>query len=120
VTPDSFSDGGDYLTDFSKVLTTVKSWVDRGAVDIVDIGGESTRPGWFFSKFVALLIQLPLGAQPVSEEEEIRRVVPIITVLRQESWFEKTLISIDTSKSKVAEAAIKAGANIINDVTAGN
>ena len=95
VTPDSFSDGGNY----NEVETAVKraeEMVEEGA-DIIDIGGESTRP----------------GAEFVSEEEEINRVVPIIKAIKEEL---DVLISIDTYKSKTAEEAIKAGADIINDV----
>lgn len=95
VTPDSFSDGGK----FNKVEAAVvraKQLIADGA-DIIDIGGESTRP----------------RAEYVSEEEEIARVVPIIEAIRKEL---DVIISIDTYKSKTAEAAIKAGADIINDV----
>ena len=95
VTPDSFSDGGKY-NEVDAAVKRAKEMVEEGA-DIIDIGGESTRP----------------GADYVSEEEEIERVVPIIKAIKKEL---DVLISIDTYKSKTAEAAIKAGADIINDV----
>lgn len=96
VTPDSFSDGGD--------VTTVKAAVARAAAmqaaDILDIGGESTRP----------------GAETVSTAEEIRRVAPAIRAIRDAGI--TTAISIDTRKAAVAEAALDAGADIVNDVSA--
>lgn len=95
VTPDSFSDGGKYNGIERAVLHT-KEMIEQGA-DIVDVGGESTRPNHI----------------PVSEEEEIDRVIPIIEALRKEFDIP---ISVDTYKSKVAEFSIKAGADIINDV----
>ncbi len=98
VTPDSFSDGGK----FSGVAAIVQAeaMVAEGA-DIIDVGGESTRP----------------GSDPVDAEEQIRRVVPAIRAIRQINA--GVAISIDTTLAKVAEAAIDAGANIINDVSAG-
>lgn len=95
ITPDSFSDGGHYNS-VSQALERAKQMIVDGA-SILDIGGESTRP----------------GHTPLSDEEEIQRVVPVITALRKES---EIPISIDTSKAKVAEAAIIAGADLINDV----
>ena len=95
-TPDSFSDGGSFL-DPQAALAHGLQMVAEGA-EILDIGGESTRP----------------GAQSVEADEEIRRVLPIIQALRRES---QVLLSIDTSKAAVAEAALDAGADIINDVT---
>jgi len=95
-TPDSFSDGGSYL-DPSDAVAHGKKLVSAGA-EILDIGGESTRP----------------GAESVSASEEMNRVLPIIRALRRES---EVMISIDTSKASVARAALEAGANIINDVT---
>ena len=95
VTPDSFSDGGKY-NETHEAVKRAKQMVEEGA-DIIDIGGESTRP----------------GAEYVSEEEEIKRVVPIIKAIKSEL---DVLISIDTYKSKTAEESIKAGADIINDV----
>ncbi len=97
VTPDSFSDGGDFI-DPSAAVQHALEMVAQGA-DIIDIGGESTRP----------------GAEPVGTEEEIRRTVPIIDQIRAHSDIP---ISIDTSKADVARLAMKAGADIINDVTA--
>ncbi len=95
-TPDSFSDGGAHLH-LETALSHAREMIAEGA-GIIDIGGESTRP----------------GAAPVSAEEEISRTLPIITALRSE-W--DGLISIDTSKAKVAEAALEAGADILNDVS---
>ncbi|KAI9298581.1 Dihydropteroate synthase [Neoconidiobolus thromboides FSU 785] len=99
ITHDSFSDGGDYL-DLSSAVIQAKKLINDGA-DILDIGGASTRP----------------DADPISVEEEIARVVPVISKLREEGL--KCLISVDTFHSKVAEEAIKAGADLINDVSGG-
>ena len=96
VTPDSFSDGGRFL-DTGRAVEHALRLVEEGA-DILDIGGESTRP----------------GAEPVDEDEELRRVLPVIRALRSAT---RTLISIDTMKASVARAALDAGADIINDVT---
>lgn len=96
VTPDSFSDGGRYL-DTGRAVEHALSMVQEGA-DILDIGGESTRP----------------GADPVDETEELKRVLPVIRAVRSTT---RTLISIDTMKASVARAALDAGASIINDVT---
>ena len=95
VTPDSFSDGGKFNNVYS-AIEAAKKMVEDGA-DIIDIGGESTRP----------------GAEYVSVEEELNRVVPVIRALSKEI---NISISIDTYKSKVAEEAVKAGASLINDV----
>lgn len=95
ITPDSFSDGGKF-NEIEIAVQRARELVAQGA-DIIDIGGESTRP----------------GARFVSEDEEIERVVPIIRAIRKEL---DVPISIDTYKSKTAEAAINAGADIINDV----
>lgn len=95
VTPDSFSDGGKYNNTESAVKR-VKHMIENGA-DIIDIGGESTRP----------------GHQPVDSIEEINRVVPVIEVLAKEF---NIPISVDTSKAVVADRALKAGAHIVNDV----
>lgn len=95
VTPDSFSDGGKYNNTESAVKR-VKHMIENGA-DIIDIGGESTRP----------------GHQPVDAIEEINRVVPVIEVLAKEF---NVPISVDTSKAVVADRALKAGAHIVNDV----
>ena len=94
VTPDSFSDGGKF-TDVGRAVEHARKMADAGA-DIIDVGGESTRP----------------GSQPVSEEEELRRVVPLIERLPG------LLISIDTTKAIVAEQALAAGARIVNDISA--
>jgi dihydropteroate synthase len=96
VTPDSFSDGGLYL-DPEAAIAHGRELAAAGA-EILDVGGESTRP----------------GAEVVSEEEELRRVVPVIRGLRDLDCD----VSVDTSKARVAEAALDAGAAIVNDVTA--
>jgi dihydropteroate synthase len=100
VTPDSFSDGGKF-TDLNLALQQVQRMQAEG-VDIIDIGGESTRP----------------GSEPVSVVEQIQRVVPVITAIRKQ--FNGSLaMSIDTTSSVVAKAALDAGATIINDVSGG-
>lgn len=96
VTPDSFSDGGQWV-DFDAAVAHGYEMLGSGA-DILDVGGESTRP----------------GAEPVPEAEELRRVVPVIERLSRET---NAVISIDTMKPAVARAAIEAGASIINDIT---
>ncbi|MCJ1908486.1 dihydropteroate synthase [Planococcus ruber] len=95
VTPDSFSDGGNYTT-IDNAVSRAKQMVRDGA-DIIDVGGESTRPGYTM----------------ISDEEEINRIVPVIRALVNEV---DALISVDTYKAAVAEAAIEAGAHIINDI----
>ncbi|HLQ74095.1 MAG TPA: dihydropteroate synthase [Bacillota bacterium] len=95
VTPDSFSDGGNYTTINRAVEQAVK--MEAAGADIIDIGGESTRP----------------GHEAVSEEEEIERVVPIIEAVKEKVSIP---ISIDTYKAKTAKFAVEAGASIINDV----
>ncbi|MGK0176762.1 MAG: dihydropteroate synthase [Lentimonas sp.] len=95
LTPDSFSDGGEYLG-IESAIQQFHRMVDEGAV-IIDVGGESTRP----------------GHTPVSAMEEIERVVPFIEQIRSDT---DALISIDTSKSEVADAALLAGADIVNDI----
>ena len=100
VTPDSFSDGGKY-TGINDALQQVERMLAEG-VDIIDIGGESTRP----------------GSDPVTAIDQQQRVVPVITAIRQQLKSD-ILISIDTTSSAVAKAALAAGANIINDVSAG-
>ncbi|MGO8733236.1 MAG: dihydropteroate synthase [Terriglobia bacterium] len=97
VTPDSFSDGGLYI-DPAKAVEHGLELVGQGA-DWIDVGGESTRP----------------GSQPISVEEELRRVLPVIRTLR--SKLRTTPISIDTTKAEVAEKAVQAGASILNDVS---
>jgi len=97
VTPDSFSDGGMHYS-FESAVEQAGRMIEEGA-DVLDIGGESTRP----------------YAEPVTEDEELRRVIPVIEAIRRR-W--RTPISIDTSKAAVARAALAAGADIINDVSA--
>ncbi|HLC96054.1 MAG TPA: dihydropteroate synthase [Candidatus Nanoarchaeia archaeon] len=96
VTPDSFSDGGLYV-DVDKAVKHATQMVEEGA-DIIDVGGESSRP----------------GSDPISIEEELERVKPVIQRLADEI---KVPLSIDTRKPEVAEACIKAGASIINDIS---
>jgi len=98
ITPDSFSDGGKFFST-SKALEHAQQMIDEGA-DIIDIGGESTRPG---------------SEGPVSAEDEITRVVPVIEELVKSS---RVPISVDTTKSEVAYAALAAGAAIVNDISA--
>lgn len=95
VTPDSFSDGGKF-NEVDAALKRVKEMIEEGA-DIIDVGGESTRPNF----------------EVVKEEEEIKRVVPIIRAIKENFDIP---VSIDTYKSKTAEAAIEAGADVINDI----
>ena len=99
VTPDSFSDGGRY-TGLNAAIRQAETMLAEGA-DMIDVGGESTRP----------------GSDPVPAEEQIRRVVPAIKAIR--NLMPNTTISIDTTLSQVADAALEAGANLINDIAAG-
>jgi len=123
VTPDSFSDGGDYM-DSATAVARALQLLDEGA-DIIDVGGESTRPG----------ARVAVGSSaeenrnqevkqnkedqtekiPVSAEEELRRVLPVITELKKQR--PNAVISIDTYKASVARAAAAAGAEIVNDVS---
>ncbi|MGE9905209.1 dihydropteroate synthase [Streptococcus alactolyticus] len=98
VTPDSFSDGGSYIT-VEKALKQAEQMIAAGA-QVIDVGGESTRPGASF----------------VDAEEEIHRVVPVIKALKERF---DVLVSIDTYKTQTARAALEAGADILNDVWAG-
>lgn len=98
VTEDSFSDGSIYL-DTDKALDQAKKLIDQGA-DIIDLGAESTRP----------------GAYPVEANVEIERIIPLLSKLKQQH--PDILYSIDTRKAEVAQAAIAAGADIINDISA--
>ena len=97
VTPDSFADGGKFLEPAAAIIQGRKL-ITEGA-DIIDVGGESTRP----------------GAERVSEEVELKRVIPVITELVKDG----AVISVDTTRSEVAKAAIKAGATYVNDVSGG-
>src|SRR5689334_14845972 len=97
VTPDSFSDGGRFI-DRDAAVAQARRMVEEGAA-IIDIGGESTRP----------------GASPATLEDELSRVIPVVETLRRES---AVFISVDTSKPEVMRAATDAGADIINDVRA--
>jgi dihydropteroate synthase len=99
VTPDSFSDGGEFYT-FDEARARAKELIAEGA-DIIDIGGESTRPG--------------PGAEPVTAEEELRRIIPVVEFLTKET---EVAVSVDTTKAEVARAALHAGAEIINDISA--
>lgn len=101
VTPDSFSDGGAYPTVEAAVARALE--MVREGADIIDIGGESTRPSTVYG-----------GSTSVSAEEELHRVIPVIERLRVSS---DVLISIDTTKAAVADAALKAGAHIVNDIS---
>lgn len=96
VTPDSFSDGGLFFSE-KKAIEHALRLVEEGA-DIIDIGGESTRP----------------GSEPVSVEEEIRRTIPVIKAIAREI---KVPVSIDTYKSEIARQALDAGASIVNDIS---
>ena len=97
VTPDSFADGGKFLEPAAAIMQGRKL-ITEGA-DIIDVGGESTRP----------------GAERVSEEVELKRVIPVITELVKDG----AVVSVDTTRSEVAKAAIKAGATYVNDVSGG-
>ena len=96
VTPDSFSDGGRYI-ELSRAVNHVRRMIKQG-VDIIDVGGESSRP----------------GADPVSLDEELTRVLPVIKEIRK---FSDIPISIDTYKAEVADAALQAGADVVNDIS---
>ena len=97
VTPDSFSDRGIYFDRRAAVARGLE--IEREGADLLDIGGESTRP----------------GAQPVGAEEEIARTIPVIEALRRKGL--RIPISIDTYKAAVADQALRAGAEIVNDVS---
>lgn len=96
VTPDSFSDGGVYA-DATVAIAAGRAQASAGAM-VVDVGGESTRP----------------GAQPVGEVEELRRIVPVISALAED---DAVLVSVDTRHSRVAAAAVEAGAHLVNDIS---
>jgi dihydropteroate synthase len=112
VTPDSFSDGGQFL-DRDKALEHALRLLDEGA-DIIDVGGESTRPGAKVSSGEGS--KKAEAAKTVSEEEELERVIPVIAQLKEKR--PKAVVSIDTYKANVARAAVAAGAEIVNDVSA--
>ena len=128
VTPDSFSDGGQFL-DSDQALQHAEQVLDEGA-DIVDIGGESTRPGARvdagpprqpetkqneLKKSASGGLKLALTAPAVSPEEELKRILPVIADLKKKH--PKVVISVDTYKATVARAAVNAGAEIVNDVS---
>ncbi len=98
VTPDSFSDGGQFNC-VDAAVAQATAMVKAGA-DIIDIGGQSTRP----------------GAQQISLDEELNRIIPVLTAIRSAT---NTIISIDTTRSEVAKAALEAGGDIINDISGG-
>ena len=98
VTPDSFSDGGLYFDDVAKAVARVEQMIEEGA-DIIDIGGESTRP----------------GSTTISPEEELKRIIPIIDAVSNKLG-DKVMLSVDTYKSSVAKEALQAGANMINSL----
>lgn len=100
ITPDSFSDGGKYFENIKKAVDRTRQMLKEGA-DIIDVGGESTRP----------------GARPVSAETESERIIPVISALRKKLG-KQFIISVDTYKSEVARAALDAGADMVNDVSA--
>jgi dihydropteroate synthase len=114
VTPDSFSDGGQCL-DCERAVEHALRLLDEGA-DIIDVGGESTRPGAAVQIVSdAAPVTAPSENAPVSEEEELGRVIPVITALKQKR--PETVVSIDTYKAAVAKAAVDVGAEIVNDVS---
>lgn len=102
LTPDSFSDGGLHGTSPSSLLPTLNTYLSAGA-SVIDIGGQSTRP----------------GASQIPPDEELSRVLPAIQFIRSQPLFDRIAISVDTYRASVAEAAVTAGANIVNDVSAG-
>src|ERR1700676_1818604 len=123
VTPDSFSDGGLYI-DAGKAVAHAQQLLDDGA-SIIDIGGESTRPGTPVASVVASIAASnaapveaprsePLVKKPLSEEEERQRVLPVIRDLKRRC--PEAIVSVDTYKASVARAAVEAGADVVNDV----
>jgi len=108
VTPDSFSDGGKFF-DKDRAVEHALQLIQDGA-DIIDIGGESTRPGAKTSD-----AENPTKPGAVSEQEELDRVIPVVTLLKQVE--PKALVSVDTYKASVARAAVEAGAEIVNDIS---
>ena len=100
ITPDSFYDGGIYNSKY-KIEKQIEKMIISGA-DIVDVGGYSSRP----------------GAKDISIEDELNRVIPVIEIIKQK--FPKTIVSIDTFRSRIASQAIISGADIVNDISGGN
>ena len=96
VTPDSFSDGGLYFEEERAVERGME--LEAEGADIIDVGGESTKP----------------GSEPIAAEQELKRIIPVISALRKRT---SSLISVDTTKSEVAQAALDEGADIINDIS---
>jgi dihydropteroate synthase len=131
VTPDSFSDGGLYI-DAEKAVVRAEQLLDEGAT-IIDVGGESTRPGASVASRIvageinsddpspeevaqtAPLVSEPVSEEPVSEEEERRRVLPVIRDLKRRR--PDAVVSVDTYKASVARAAVELGAEVVNDVS---
>lgn len=118
VTPDSFSDGGKFL-DRDKAVEQAERLLEDGA-DIIDIGGESTRPGARVEAGPREETNQASGASPtsavaVTAEEELKRVIPVIVELKKRH--SRIVVSVDTYKSAVARAAVSAGAEIVNDVS---
>jgi dihydropteroate synthase len=111
VTPDSFSDGGQFL-DPDKAVAHALQLLEEGA-DIVDIGGESTRPG---AKVSAAGSEKSESPKAVTETEELERILPVIRKVKEKR--SDAIVSVDTYKAGVARAAVKAGAEIVNDVSA--
>lgn len=114
VTPDSFSDGGLFLTADDAVAHGLHL-LDEGA-DILDLGGESTRPGASVESEEVQATNSTVRRKGVSAEEELRRILPVIEALKHAR--PKCMISVDTYKSEVAREAVRAGAEIVNDVSA--
>jgi dihydropteroate synthase len=123
VTPDSFSDGGQFL-DRDKAIAHAERLLEEGA-DILDIGGESTRPGAKVDagavkpedakKSAATNLRVAPGAPAVGADEELKRVLPVVAELKKKH--PGTILSVDTYKAVVARAAVNAGAEIVNDVS---
>jgi dihydropteroate synthase len=114
VTPDSFSDGGLYF-DCDRAVEHGLQLLDDGA-DIIDVGGESTRPGAAVRIATdSASASTPAESQPITEKEELERVIPVISALKQKR--PEIVISVDTYRAGVARAAVEAGTEIVNDVS---
>ena len=113
VTPDSFSDGGQFL-DPGKALNHAERLLSEGA-DIIDIGGESTRPGAQVDTGAGIALKVTRRAPTVSAEEELKRILPVIAQFKKKH--PAAMVSVDTYKAAVARAAVEAGAEIVNDVS---